>query len=87
VNHSREREQIIVMQLFASGGRRTALDAEGVDRGHAQRTARLFWLVKIATRVLADSDEICITEEVYGAFAPHPVAKSETELKGISRAM
>jgi class 3 adenylate cyclase len=51
--------------------------------------------VNIAARVqnLADGDEICITEEVYGApavaeiIAPYPVAKSEAELKGVSQAM
>ena len=51
--------------------------------------------VNIAARVqnLADGDEICITEEVYGAagvaeiVAPFPMAKSETELKGVSKAM
>jgi len=51
--------------------------------------------VNIAARVqnLADGDEICITEEVYGApavaeiIAPFPVAKCEAELKGVSKAM
>jgi len=51
--------------------------------------------VNIAARVqnLADGDEICITEEVYGApavaeiVAPYPVVKSEAELKGVSKAM
>jgi class 3 adenylate cyclase len=51
--------------------------------------------VNIAARVqnLADGDEICITEEVYGApavadiVAPYPLAKSEAELKGVSKAM
>ncbi len=51
--------------------------------------------VNIAARVqnLADGDEICITEEVYGApavaeiIAPYPVAKSEAELKGVSKAL
>jgi len=51
--------------------------------------------VNIAARVqnLADGDEICITEEVYNApavaeiIAPYPVAKSEAELKGVSKAM
>jgi class 3 adenylate cyclase len=51
--------------------------------------------VNIAARVqnLADGDEICITEEVYGApavaeiIAPYPVARSEAELKGVSKAM
>jgi len=51
--------------------------------------------VNIAARVqnLADGDEICITEEVYGApevaeiIAPYPVAKSEAELKGVSKTM
>src|SRR3984893_10412111 len=51
--------------------------------------------VNIAARVqnLADGDEICITEEVYGApavaefIAPYPEAKSEAELKGVSKAM
>jgi class 3 adenylate cyclase len=51
--------------------------------------------VNIAARVqnLADGDEICITEEVYGApkvaeiIAPYPVAKSEAELKGVSKPM
>jgi class 3 adenylate cyclase len=51
--------------------------------------------VNIAARVqnLADGDEICMTEEVYGApdvadiIAPYPVAKSEAELKGVSKAM
>ena len=51
--------------------------------------------VNIAARVqnLADGDEICITEEVYGApavaeiIAPYPVARSEAELKGVSTTM
>ena len=51
--------------------------------------------VNIAARVqnLADGDEICITEEVYGApdvadiIAPYPVARSEAELKGVSKPM
>jgi class 3 adenylate cyclase len=51
--------------------------------------------VNIAARVqnLADGDEICITEEVYGApavaeiIAPYPVVKSQAELKGVSKAM
>jgi class 3 adenylate cyclase len=51
--------------------------------------------VNIAARVqnLADGDEICITEEVYGApgvaeiIAPYPVTKSQAELKGVSKAM
>ena len=51
--------------------------------------------VNIAARVqnLADGDEICITEEVYGAphvaeiIAPYPVTKSEAELKGVSKVM
>jgi class 3 adenylate cyclase len=51
--------------------------------------------VNIAARVqnLADGDEICITEDVYGApavaeiIAPYPVTKSEAQLKGVSKAM
>ena len=51
--------------------------------------------VNIAARVqnLADGDEICITEEVYGApsvaeiIAPYPVTRSEAELKGVSKAV
>lgn len=51
--------------------------------------------VNIAARVqnLADGDEVCITEEVYGApgvaeiIAPYPAAKSEAQLKGVSKAM
>jgi len=51
--------------------------------------------VNIAARVqnLADGDEICITEDVHGApsvaeiIAPYPMAKSEAELKGVSKAM
>jgi len=51
--------------------------------------------VNIAARVqnLADGDEICFTEEVHGApavaeiIAPYKVAKSEAELKGVSKAM
>jgi class 3 adenylate cyclase len=51
--------------------------------------------VNIAARVqnLAEGDEICITEEVYGApavaeiIAPYPMVKSEAELKGVSKAM
>ncbi len=51
--------------------------------------------VNIAARVqnLADGDEICITEEVYGApavaeiIAPYKMTKSEAELKGVSKAM
>jgi class 3 adenylate cyclase len=51
--------------------------------------------VNIAARVqnLAEGDEICITEEVYGApavaeiIASYPAAKCEAELKGVSKAM
>jgi class 3 adenylate cyclase len=51
--------------------------------------------VNIAARVqsLADGDEICITEDVHDAagvaeiIAPYSVAKSEAELKGVSKAM
>lgn len=51
--------------------------------------------VNIAARVqnLADGDEICITEDVYGAsgvadiIAPYPVTRSQAELKGVSKAM
>ena len=51
--------------------------------------------VNIAARVqnLAYGDEICITEEVYGApdvaeiIAPYPVTKSQAELKGVSKPM
>jgi class 3 adenylate cyclase len=51
--------------------------------------------VNIAARVqnLADGDEICITEEVYRApsvadiVAPYQVARSEAQLKGVSKAM
>jgi len=51
--------------------------------------------VNIAARVqnLADGDEICITEDVYGApdvadiIAPYPLTKSEAELKGVSKAI
>ena len=51
--------------------------------------------VNIAARVqnLAAGDEICLTEEVYGApavaeiIAPYPVVKSEAELKGVSKPM
>jgi class 3 adenylate cyclase len=51
--------------------------------------------VNIAARVqnLADGDEICITEEVYGApgvadiVAPYVMKKSEAELKGVSKPM
>ena len=51
--------------------------------------------VNIAARVqsLADGDEICLTEDVYGApdvaeiVAPYQVAKSEAELKGVSKAV
>jgi class 3 adenylate cyclase len=51
--------------------------------------------VNIAARVqnLADGDEICMTEDVYGApavadiVAAFPLAKSEAELKGVSKAM
>ncbi|MBV8920825.1 adenylate/guanylate cyclase domain-containing protein [Bradyrhizobium sp.] len=51
--------------------------------------------VNIAARVqnLADGDEICITEDVYGAsavadiIAPCKVTKSEAELKGVNKAM
>jgi class 3 adenylate cyclase len=51
--------------------------------------------VNIAARVqnLADGDEICMTEEVYGApdvadiIAPYPLTKSEAELKGVSKAV
>ena len=51
--------------------------------------------VNIAARVqnLADGDEICITEDVHDAagvaeiVAPYSVAKSDAELKGVSKAM
>jgi class 3 adenylate cyclase len=51
--------------------------------------------VNIAARVqnLADGDEICITEDVHDAAgvaeiaAPYSVAKSEAELKGVSKPM
>jgi class 3 adenylate cyclase len=51
--------------------------------------------VNIAARVqnLAGGDEICITGDVYDAagvaeiVAPYAVAKSEVELKGVSKAM
>jgi class 3 adenylate cyclase len=51
--------------------------------------------VNIAARVqnLADGDEICITEDVRDAegvaeiIAPYSVAKSEAELRGVSKAM
>jgi class 3 adenylate cyclase len=51
--------------------------------------------VNIAARVqnLADGDEICITEDVYGVpavaevVAPYPLARSEAELKGVSKPM
>jgi class 3 adenylate cyclase len=73
----------------------------GVHRGAAiavtlnERLDYFGQTVNIAARVqnLADGDEICITEEVYGAptvaeiVAPYPVAKSEAELKGVSKAM
>ena len=73
----------------------------GVHRGAAiavtlnERLDYFGQTVNIAARVqnLADGDEICITEEVYGApgvaeiIAPYPVAKSEAELKGVSKAM
>ena len=73
----------------------------GVHRGAAiavtlnERLDYFGQTVNIAARVqnLADGDEICITEEVYGApdvaeiIAPYPVAKSEAELKGVSKTM
>ena len=73
----------------------------GVHRGAAiavtlnERLDYFGQTVNIAARVqnLADGDEICITEDVYGApavadiIAPYPVAKSEAELKGVSKAM
>jgi class 3 adenylate cyclase len=73
----------------------------GVHRGAAiavtlnERLDYFGQTVNIAARVqnLADGDEICITEEVYGApevveiIAPYPVVKSEAELKGVSNAM
>jgi class 3 adenylate cyclase len=73
----------------------------GVHRGAAiavtlnERLDYFGQTVNIAARVqnLADGDEICITDEVYGApavaeiIAPYPVAKSEAELKGVSKAM
>ncbi|SCB11054.1 Adenylate cyclase, class 3 [Rhizobium miluonense] len=73
----------------------------GVHRGAAiavtlnERLDYFGQTVNIAARVqnLADGDEICITEEVYRApavaeiIAPYPVAKSEAELKGVSKAM
>lgn len=51
--------------------------------------------LNIAARVqnLADGDEFCITEEVYGAadvaeiVAPYPKTKGEVQLKGVSKAM
>lgn len=53
------------------------------------------FFIEWAARVqnLAEGDEICITEDVYGApavaeiIAPYPVAKSEAELKGVSKPM
>ncbi|MGA7803479.1 DUF5939 domain-containing protein [Bradyrhizobium sp.] len=73
----------------------------GVHRGAAiavtlnERLDYFGQTVNIAARVqnLADGDEICLTEEVYGApsvaeiIAPYPVAKSEAALKGVSKAM
>jgi len=73
----------------------------GVHRGAAiavtlnERLDYFGQTVNIAARVqnLADGDQICITEEVHGApdvaeiIAPYPVAKSEAELKGVSKAM
>jgi class 3 adenylate cyclase len=73
----------------------------GVHRGAAiavtlnERLDYFGQTVNIAARVqnLAEGDEICITEEVYGApavaeiIAPYKVAKSEAELKGVSNAM
>ena len=73
----------------------------GVHRGAAiavtlnERLDYFGQTVNIAARVqnLADGDEICITEEVYGApavaeiIAPYPVVKSVAELKGVSKAM
>ena len=73
----------------------------GVHRGAAiavtlnERLDYFGQTVNIAARVqnLADGDEICITEEVYRApavaeiIAPYPVAKSQAELKGVSKAM
>jgi hypothetical protein len=43
--------------------------------------------------MLRGGDEICITEDVYGApaaadiIARYPVTRSEAELKGVSKAM
>ena len=73
----------------------------GVHRGAAiavtlnERLDYFGQTVNIAARVqnLADGDEICLTEEVYGApavaeiIAPYPTAKSEAELKGVSKTM
>jgi len=73
----------------------------GVHRGAAiavtlnERLDYFGQTVNIAARVqnLADGDEICLTEEVYGApavaeiIAPYPTAKSEVELKGVSKTM
>jgi class 3 adenylate cyclase len=73
----------------------------GVHRGASiavtlnQRLDYFGQTVNIAARVqnLADGDEICITEDVYRApgvadiIAPYPVAKTEAELKGVSKAM
>jgi class 3 adenylate cyclase len=73
----------------------------GVHRGAAiavtlnERLDYFGQTVNIAARVqnLADGDEICVTEAVYGApsvaeiVAPYPVAKSEAELKGVSNVM
>src|SRR5258708_37451301 len=73
----------------------------GVHRGAAiavtlnERLDYFGQTVNIAARGQkhADGDEICITEEVYGAeavaeiIAPIPGAKSQAELKGVSKAM
>ena len=73
----------------------------GVHRGAAiavtlnERLDYFGQTVNIAARVqnLADGDEICITEEVYGAqgvaeiIAPYSLTKSEAALKGVSKPM
>ena len=90
-----------VDQLNRDRPRRDFILKIGVHRGASiavtlnERLDYFGQTVNIAARVqnLADGDEICITEEVYGApavaeiIAPYPVAKSRAELKGVSKAM
>ena len=95
------REAVDLDQLNRDRPQRDFILKIGVHRGASiavtlnERLDYFGQTVNIAARVqnLADGDEICITEEVYGApavaeiIAPYLVAKSEAELKGVSKVM